>query len=69
MDFDWLTPEQASQKWGITIRQVQHLCANGKIDGVIKVSRTYFIPKDASRPIDGRTKAAKSRRNKRGRND
>ena len=67
MDFEWITPEQAAKKWGITIRQVQHLCANGKIDGVIKKSRTYFIPQDASRPIDGRTKAAKNRMNKSGR--
>ncbi|MDR3364613.1 MAG: helix-turn-helix domain-containing protein [Clostridiales Family XIII bacterium] len=63
MDFEWITPEQAAAKWGVTIRQAQFLCANGKIDGVVKVSRTYLIPKDAPKPMDGRTKAARNRQN------
>ena len=61
MDFEWITPEQAAIKWGITIRQAQFLCAKGRVEGVVKLSRTYLIPKDAPKPIDGRTKSAKNR--------
>ena len=56
MDFDWITPEEAAQKWGIKARQVQALCSKGKISGVIRVSRAWLIPKDAEKPRDGRYK-------------
>ena len=59
MELDWISPLQASENWGITERQVQALCKSGKIEGVIKWGRSWLIPKDAQRPIDGRTKQAK----------
>jgi len=64
MDFDWITPKQAAEKWGISDRRVQYLCTNGKIDGVIRLGRTWLIPKDAPKPIDGRTKAAREEKAK-----
>jgi len=54
MDFDWITPEEAAQKWGIKARQVQALCSQGKIPGVVRLSRAWLIPKDAQKPTDGR---------------
>jgi len=62
MEMDWITPQQASEKWGITDRQVQSLCSNGKISGAIRISKIWLIPKDAPRPLDGRTKAAKQQK-------
>jgi len=59
MELDWITPLQASEKWGITERQVQSLCSQGKISGAIRLSKLWLIPKDAVKPIDGRTKEAK----------
>ena len=59
MDFDWITPKQAAEKWGISDRRVQYLCTNGKINGVLRLGRTWLIPKEAPKPIDGRTKAAR----------
>ncbi|MCL2873664.1 MAG: helix-turn-helix domain-containing protein [Defluviitaleaceae bacterium] len=56
MDFDWITPEEAAQKWGIKARQVQALCSQGKIPGVVRLSRAWLIPKDAVKPRDGRYK-------------
>lgn len=56
MDFDWITPQEAAEKWGITDRRVQALCAKGQVDGVIRLKRGWFIPKDAPKPIDGRTR-------------
>ena len=62
MDLDWISPLQASEAWGITERQVQSLCKNGKIEGVVKWGRSWLIPKDAPRPLDGRTKAVKQQK-------
>jgi len=59
MDLDWISPLQVSEAWGITERQVQSLCKNGKIEGVVKWGRSWLIPKDVTRPLDGRTKEVK----------
>ena len=62
MEFDWITPLQASEKWGITERQVQSLCFQGKIQGAKRISKVWLIPKDLPKPIDGRTKATKQQK-------
>ena len=56
MDFDWITPQEAAEQWGITDRRVQALCANGQVEGVIRLKRGWLIPKDALKPADGRAK-------------
>jgi excisionase family DNA binding protein len=56
MELDWITPQQAAEKWGITDRRVQALCSNGKIDGAVRLGRGWLIPKDTPKPLDGRTK-------------
>jgi len=54
MEFDWLTPREVAEEWGITDRRVQVLCKNGKVDGAIRKRGGWFIPKGASKPPDGR---------------
>jgi hypothetical protein len=56
MDFNWITAQEAAEVWGITDRRVQVLCANGQIEGVIRLKRGWLIPKDAPKPADGRAK-------------
>jgi len=60
MELEWITPRQASEQWGITERQVQALCSKGKIDGVVRLGHVWLIPKNAKKPLDGRTKASKN---------
>jgi hypothetical protein len=38
MELDWITPQQAAEKWGITNRRVQALCANGQVEGVVRIN-------------------------------
>jgi len=45
-----LTVEQVSKKWGISSRRVRELCSLGRIEGVVKIGRSYLIPDDAERP-------------------
>lgn len=61
MDMDWLTPKEAGKIWGIKPRRVQTLCSTGRIIGAVRKGRVWFIPKGTSKPIDGRTKAAKKK--------
>lgn len=50
---DFMATKEASQKWGITIRQVQNLCKDGRVPGVEKVGRNYLIPSESARPVYG----------------
>jgi hypothetical protein len=57
---NYITPKEAADKWGISLRRVQMLCAGGQIPGAERLGeRTWAIPKDAPKPLDGRTKEAK----------
>ena len=53
--------EEAAKAWEITARRVQILCAEGKIQGAVRIGREWLIPANASRPVDGRTRAAKEK--------
>lgn len=57
---DYMTIAEASEKWGISQRQVQHLCTLGSVEGAVKFGRAWMIPMNASKPIDGRTKEARA---------
>lgn len=59
MEIQWLTPEEAGIEWGIKARRVQTLCSNGQIPNVVRKGRMWLIPQGTSKPIDGRTRAAK----------
>ena len=56
MDIDWITPQQAAEKWGVSDRRVQALCANGQVNGAVRLGRGWLIPKKTPKPKDGRFK-------------
>lgn len=56
---DFITANQAAQKWGISQRRVQILCAEGRIAGVFKLGEAWAIPSQAEKPNDSRFKVAK----------
>lgn len=47
----YITVQEAALKWGVTGRQVQLWCKEGKISGATMLSRIWIIPEDAGRPI------------------
>jgi hypothetical protein len=49
-----ITTKEAAEKWGITLRQVQLLCAKGRIPGTVRFGNAWVIPADAEKPKDGR---------------
>lgn len=48
------TIQEIASEWNITPRQVQNLCASGRIPGADKLGRTWAISADAIKPPDGR---------------
>ena len=56
----FMTVKQAAEKWGISDRRVRILCAGGKVPGAYQEGRGWKIPKDATKPADGRYKSTAS---------
>ncbi|WP_283606462.1 helix-turn-helix domain-containing protein [Faecalispora anaeroviscerum] len=51
---DYMTVREAAEKWSITERWVQKLCEENRVEGAVRFSRVWMIPRDAKKPIDGR---------------
>lgn len=49
---DYITPMEAAQKWGVSLRQVQRILAGNKIPNSKKCGRFWLIPADTEKPID-----------------
>ena len=52
--FEYMTVKEAPEKWGLSVRRVQLLCVEGRIEGAIKHASVWAIPKDAEKPKDER---------------
>ena len=59
---DYITLKEASEKRGVTPRQINYLCAGGRIAGAVKMAGVWLLPKAAEKPIDGRTRQGKELR-------
>lgn len=57
---EYIGIDEVAKKWGLSKRFVQLLCAEGRIEGVTRLGRAWMIPKNARKPIDGRTKTARA---------
>ena len=56
---DYMTISEAAEKWCLTRRRIQTLCATGRIPGTERFGSAWMIPKDAVKPADARIKSAK----------
>lgn len=53
---DYMTLREAGEKWGISPRQINYYCSEGRIPGAEKMGRVWLIPKKATKPADRRYK-------------
>ena len=42
--------EIMAERWNVSVRQVQLLCQNGKIDGASKFGNAWAIPENTPKP-------------------
>lgn len=54
--FEYMTVQDAAKLWKISERRIQKLCEENRIDGVVRLSRVWLVPKDAEKPVDRRLK-------------
>lgn len=55
--FEYMTAQEAAECWEISVRRVQRLCKENRIEGVLNVNRVWLIPKNSNKPVDKRRKA------------
>ena len=48
------TCKQLSSEWGVAEHTIADLCRKGKISGAVKEGKSWKIPDDAEKPVDGR---------------
>lgn len=51
---EYASARETAAEWGVSERRVQRLCAEGRIPGARKVSGSWIVPADASKPADPR---------------
>ena len=56
---DYMTLKEASEKWGVSSRQANYYCVDGRIPGVVKMAGVWLIPKEAAKPADRRYKESR----------
>ena len=50
MNINLISAKEAAEKWGVTVRRVQGLCADGSIKGATRFGRAWMIPSHAVLP-------------------
>lgn len=53
------TVAEVAEGWGVSTRRVRDFCLTGRIPGAKAEGRSWLIPADAEKPVDGRTVSAK----------
>ena len=59
--FEYMTAQEAAEKWCVSLRWVQRLCKENRIEGAMNINRVWLIPKNAQKPMDGRTLRGKQK--------
>ena len=49
--FAYKTAAEQAAEWNVTLRHIQYLCRQGKIEGALKRAGVWFIPQDATNPV------------------
>lgn len=55
----YLSITQTAEKWGLSGRQIQILCAQERIPGAMKIGSYWAVPDDAEKPTDERIRSGK----------
>ena len=46
----YITADDMAERWDVSVRQVQLLCQNGKIEGASKFGNAWAVPEDTPKP-------------------
>ena len=46
----YIRADEAAKRWDVSMRQVQRMCIQGRINGAEKFGNTWAIPENAPKP-------------------
>ena len=55
----YLSIKETAERWGITPRRIQVLCAQERIEGAIRIGNIWAIPEETKKPKDERVKSGR----------
>ncbi len=55
----YISLREISEKWGISVRRINELCLEGRIEGASKIGNMWVVPENAEKPKDERIKSGK----------
>lgn len=58
--FEYMTAQEVAEKWNVSLRWVQRLCKENRIEGAMNINRVWLIPQSAKKPDDARRKSDNS---------
>ena len=64
LDAEYIGVKELAEKWGITTRRINQLCAENYFPGAYKKGKHWMIPSDAEKPAVLREKKAKAGRSR-----
>ena len=60
----YIQVEEIAMRWDLSLRHVQSLCRNGRIEGAIKFGNTWAIPENAPKPTRNSVNGKPGRKSK-----
>jgi hypothetical protein len=64
LDAEYIGVKELAEKWGITTRRINQLCAENYFPGAYKKGKLWMVPSDAEKPAVLREKKAKAGRSR-----
>jgi predicted site-specific integrase-resolvase len=61
---EYMTVNEAAEKWGVSSRRVHTFCGEGRIKGAARLCNAWAIPQNADKPSDAWIKSGKYIKNK-----
>jgi excisionase family DNA binding protein len=55
----YMTVKEAAEKWNLNVRTVQMMCADGRLENVVRFGNSWAIPSDVQPPADKRIRSGK----------
>ena len=49
---DYITVNEAAEKWGVSTRSITYHLVDGRIPGAVKKGNLWLIPTAAEKPVD-----------------
>ena len=60
---EYISAQEAAERWGITKRRVQVLCSTNRIENAVRIGNMWVIPESAEKPSDSRFKCKSEQKN------